>query len=181
MSARRRNQGKWHKNTFSATDRSGASAVSWWISAMPRRIASCGVARQMASSPIRMVPAARWGVSGGVFFFFGFSPPPFSPPPPPLIAHPHGAGVRLVVAGDDFHHGRLARAVFAHQGMHLTGLDGKVHTPQRMDAAKSLMNAVQGHERRPAARRRSYRSRRYSSERSQADSPDGLLRGSSGA
>ena len=53
----------------------------------------------------------------------------------------HLAGIGRQHARHDLHERRLARAVLAHQQMHLPGLDLQVAVAQRRDAAEPLLNA----------------------------------------
>src|SRR5271154_1880340 len=59
----------------------------------------------------------------------------------PVEAHPPRVGA--MDAGDDFHHRALAGAVLAGQTVDLTGEQGEVDAPKRLDAAKRLRDACQ--------------------------------------
>jgi hypothetical protein len=64
--------------TFSATVRCGQSESSWWMSAMPRRRASCGESGVYGAPPISIVPASGRTTPASTFISVLF-PAPFSP------------------------------------------------------------------------------------------------------
>ena len=55
-----------------------------------------------------------------------------------LSVHAHFSVVFAIDPGKDFHERGFARAVFAHQGMHLTGLQIKLHLVQRPHAREGF-------------------------------------------